>query len=383
LTDAERYRAALLDWLACAAAGRGVAAARGAATTGGGVFERIVAVGTAGHVLDFDDSYLPGLVHLSAPVAPAVLVTAGEHGHGVGVVLDAYTAGFELTAALARAGHPALYESGWHPTAVCGTVGAAAGVARLLSLDRERSDRALALATLRAGGLRAAFGSDGKALQVGFAAAIGAHAALLAQAGARVPLERVAGAAGGYAAAFGAPWAVSGAEPAVRANWIKPYPCCLATHSSIEAAEALRARGELPRALTVAVHPRSRQAAALDDVADGLEAKFSIPYLTAFTLLHGAPDVASFDDVDDRARTLARDAISIRVDDTLLESEARLEVAGAEVARVERAHGSPERPLDAAALARKVHALAGERLEGVLDDPARPAADVLAAAGLA
>ncbi len=33
----------------------------------------------------------------------------------------------------------------------------------------------------------------------------------------------------------------------------------------------------------------ARQAAARDDVADGLAAKFSIPYLVAFSLLHGAP----------------------------------------------------------------------------------------------
>jgi 2-methylcitrate dehydratase PrpD len=373
LRDDERYRAALLDWLACAVAGRGAAAARAAASAGRGLFERIVAVGAAGHVLDFDDTYLPGLAHLSAPVAPAVLVVAAEHGRDVGAVVDAYETGFEATAALARAGHPALYEGGWHPTAVCGTVGAAAAVARLLALDGERCDGAVALATLRAGGMRAAFGSDGKALQVGLAAAIGAHAALLAKAGARAPLDRVSGPAGGYEAAFGAAWASPSGDPAVRENWIKTYPCCLATHSAIEAAELLRGRDDL----TIVVHPRARQAAALDDVADGLEAKFSIPYLTAFTLLYGPPDVASFDVVDDRARALAREAISIRVDDSLLEMETRLEVAGAEVARVEHALGSPDRPLDDGALAQKVHALAGERLDGALDDLDRPAREVL------
>ena len=38
--------------------------------------------------------------------------------------------------------------------------------------------------------------------------------------------------------------------------------------------------------------------------------------------------------------------------------------------------------MDARALQRKVEELAGDRLSGVLDDPARSAADVLAAAGL-
>jgi hypothetical protein len=38
--------------------------------------------------------------------------------------------------------------------------------------------------------------------------------------------------------------------------------------------------------------------------------------------------------------------------------------------------------MDAGQLAAKVHGLAGERLDGVLDEPLRPATEVLAAAGL-
>ena len=47
------------------------------------------------------------------------------------------------------------------------------------------------------------------------------------------------------------------------------------------------------------VHPVSLQAAGVGaEPADGLQAKFSIPYLTAYTLLHGPPDVDSFRSVD-------------------------------------------------------------------------------------
>ena len=77
-------------------------------------------------------------------------------------------------------------------------------------------------------------------------------------------------------------------------------------------------------------------------------------------------------------------AIEVRTDRGLLESEAvLLDAAGAELARVEAALGSPERPLDEAGLERKVSGLAGDRLAGALDDPERPAAEVLALAGLA
>jgi 2-methylcitrate dehydratase PrpD len=383
VSAAERYRTALLDWLACAAGGAAEPAARAARAAGEGLLERIAAAGTAGHVLDYDDTYLPGLAHLSAPVAPATLLLAAELDRDMGAALDAYTAGFEATGALAKAGHPALYERGWHPTAVCGTVGAAVAAARLLELDPERSDAARALALLRAAGLRAAFGSDGKAIQVGMAAAAGVHAARLAAAGAGAPLETIASAPGGFEAAFGAPWAAPDGEAAVLENWIKAYPCCLATHSAIEAAGELREEGDWSgESLVVVVHPRSRQAAWLDDVEDGLQAKFSIPYLIAYTLLYGPPGVRAFDAVDGEARSLAARIVSVRLDDSLLESEALLERDGETAARVEYATGSPQRPLDEARLAAKVEELAGGRLDGVLRDPARPAAEVLAAAGL-
>src|SRR5256885_4254713 len=115
-------------------------------------------------------------------------------------------------------------------------------------------------------------------------------------------------------------------------------------HSSIEC--ALRV-GRTDAPLVIRVHPRARQAAPHDDVADGLQAKFSIPYLTAFTLLRGAPDVASFAGVDGEARALAAERIRVRTDPALLESEAVLEAGGEAVARVETALGSPPRPMDA------------------------------------
>ena len=59
------YRAAFTDWLACAVRGASEPAARAAAAAG----DPVVALGTAGHVLDFDDTYLPGIAHLSAPIA--------------------------------------------------------------------------------------------------------------------------------------------------------------------------------------------------------------------------------------------------------------------------------------------------------------------------
>ncbi|MGH2783524.1 MAG: hypothetical protein ACRDLA_19345, partial [Thermoleophilaceae bacterium] len=163
-------------------------------------------------------------------------------------------------------------------------------------------------------------------------------------------------------------------------NWIKAWPCCLQTHGAIEAAEAVRGRS--PAELGVTVHPVSRQAAAVGPAPeDGLRAKFSIPYLTAYTLVHGPPGVDDFDGVDADVVERAR-AIEVRTDAGLLESELVLDEGGIEIARVKAALGSPAKPMDPEALRAKVEDLAGGKLAGALDDPGRPAAELLAAAGL-
>jgi len=141
--------------------------------------------------------------------------------------------------------------------------------------------------------------------------------------------------------------------------------------------------GNAPDDLTVTVHPVSLQAAALGpQPADGLQAKFSIPYLTAYTLLHGPPVVESFERVDDAAVERAR-AIEVVTDRALLESEFVLSGGGEELVRVKAALGSPQQPMDAGALRAKVEGLAGAGLAGALDDPLQPAADLLSLAGIA
>jgi 2-methylcitrate dehydratase PrpD len=360
------YEAALLDWMACAYAGREQRAARAAQAV-----DAVTWLGTAGHVLDFDDTYLPGIAHLSAPTAPAAIVVAARFQATVGDALDAYAAGFEAMGALSRSHR--LYDGGWHPTAVCGAAGAAVVTARLIGGDEAAAVR---LALLQAGGLRAAFGSDGKSLQVGMAAAAGVQAGMLAVGGAVISPD-VMDAPDGFAAAFGARSEDDG-RAAIDENWIKPWPCCLMSHSAIEA--ATQAGVAEAKAIEVVVHPVARRAAAYDDVADGLQAKFSIPYLVAWTALNGEPEPKTFDRVNRHVQSFARERVRVRTDDTLGETEAVLLADGDEVARVAASLGSPQRPLTTEQLAAKCHRLAGDALDGILDDrevPAQTLLDVL------
>jgi 2-methylcitrate dehydratase PrpD len=358
--------------------------------SGDDLLTRVAFAATAGHVLDFDDTFADGVAHVSATCAPAALVLAADLGHSLDDMLAAYADGFEAMAAVAQASHPALYDAGWHPTAVCGPIGAAVVACRLLELSAPQRENAHALAALRAGGTRGAFGSDGKAIQVGLAAGAGVQAALLARAGATVDPRAVHGHLG-FEGVLGACWPQTGAAGAsnangaraIKRNWIKLYPSCLGTHAPIEAAAQARERGYRlgPDRVDVRVHPVARQAAHIDEVTDGLSAKFSIPYCVARTLLSGPPRVRDFAVPDPVAREHST-LVGVTVDASLQEFGAVLSIGGEQLARVDAPRGAPERPIGVAELAGKMGELAGRRLDGLLDDLSAPAALALEAAGL-
>ncbi len=382
-----RYRVAFTDWLACAANGAGERAAQAIRAAGDDLLSDVAFAATAGHVLDFDDTFADGVAHVSATCAPAALILAARLGRSLETTLIAYAEGFEAMAAVAAESHPALYDAGWHPTAVCGPIGAAVAAARLLKLTPVQRDNALALAVLRAGGTRAAFGSDAKSIQVGLASAAGVQAALIARGGASVAPRAVNGPLG-VGSVVGVRWpgserSAGDGRPAIERNWIKLYPSCLGTHAAIEAAVTARDAGYRLQdgRLEVRVHTVARQAAHLDAVPDGLSAKFSIPYCVAYTLRHGPPGVRDFAAVDRFAADHLA-LVSVAVDDSLPEFGAVLAVDGNELARVPYPKGTPQRGVSDGELADKLAELTGDRLTRVLDDLHAPAAAAVEAAAL-
>src|SRR5215471_15523178 len=67
------YRVAFLDWLACACAGVNERAPAAVRASGEDLLSDVAFAGTAGHVLDFDDTFSDGVAHVSAATAPAAL----------------------------------------------------------------------------------------------------------------------------------------------------------------------------------------------------------------------------------------------------------------------------------------------------------------------
>src|ERR1700692_2917460 len=99
--------------------------------------------GIAAHVLDYDDVSLDG--HPSAVLVPAILAQGEVSGSSGAEMLTAYVAGYEVWAELLTREPTPLHRKGWHPSAVLGTVAAAAACAKLRGLDAAGAATAMAI----------------------------------------------------------------------------------------------------------------------------------------------------------------------------------------------------------------------------------------------
>ena len=136
---------------------------------------------TAAHALDYDDTGLDG--HPSVVLVPTILAVGEQVDAGGADAIAAYVAGYEAWGELVSREEDKLHGKGWHPTAVYGTIAAAAAAASLARLDAGRASTALGIAASMASGVISNFGSMTKPFQAGRAAQSGILAARLAEAG--------------------------------------------------------------------------------------------------------------------------------------------------------------------------------------------------------
>ena len=89
------------------------------------------------HVLDFDDTHSPTILHGYSPVLAAAFALAETMPAPVTGMrfLAALLAGYETSARVALSLHPAHYDRGWHVSGTAGCFGAAAACGWLLGLD--------------------------------------------------------------------------------------------------------------------------------------------------------------------------------------------------------------------------------------------------------
>lgn len=249
--------------------------------------------GAMGHALDYDDVIFMG--HPSAPVAPAVLALAELRQASGRDLLTAFVAGFESECRVSRYVGPSHYAKGWHSTATLGTFGAAAASGHLLKLTAPQMQHALGLAAAQAAGLKSMFGTMTKPFHAGHAAECGLRAARLAARGFTANPHAIEAEQGfGDTQSSGVDAAAALADPPggfyVPDTLFKYHAACYLTHSSIEAASALRRliNGDVD-AIASAVIRVDRGHLRVCNIAapqTGLECKFSLR-MTATMALSG------------------------------------------------------------------------------------------------
>ena len=346
-----------------------------------------LANGTSAHSLELDDTHQGGSIHLGVCVFSAALAVAEQVGASGQAFLTSAVAGFEVAARLAMAVRPKEhYGRSFHPTATCGTFGAAVSAGRLLGLTEEQLLSALGIAGSQAAGSME-FLTEGawtKRLHPGWAAFSGLHAALLAREGFVGPTTIVEGRDGFLKAYSNDPdpskiSAGLGTDFQILHTAVKPHACCRYTQAPIDAVLAIvRAHdirpadvktitiGMLETGIPVICEPSERTY----HPANVVEAQFSLPFGVAVAVSRRRAGLEEF------APTMLQDADVLAImpkvaytHDPALEENypkewpawARMELTDGRAvsAQVRFPKGDPDNPLSWQELIDKYHGLVG------------------------
>jgi 2-methylcitrate dehydratase PrpD len=269
--------------------------------------------GTAAHGEDFDDSFEGGPVHAGAVIVPAVLAACERHKPAGAAALLGIAVGTETMCRLSTVVPKAVHKAGFHPTAIFGVMGAAAGVGAAVGLNAKQLVDALGIAGSFASGIieYLAEGTWTKRLHPGWAAQSGLRAALLARGGflgPRTVLEGVHGLFHGFAHTTQGDYAALTGDFGSR--WVtemlafKPYPCGTMAHPYIDCAKRLAARGIKPgdvkelicEVAEGTVHRLWEPLAAKQRPPNGYAAKFATPFILATGFVRGSVGLDAFTD---------------------------------------------------------------------------------------
>ena len=327
--------------------------------------------GITSHTFDFDDTHLKTIIHPAGPVASAVLALAELNGASGRAVLDALVLGIDVACRLGNTVYPEHYDRGWHITGTTGMFGAAAGCARLLGLDADKTAMALGIAASQPIGLREQFGTMTKPFHPGAAARAGLMAALMAQHGYTASPKAIEAPRGwAQVVSTKCKWNEVtdelGQRFEISFNSYKPFACGIVIHPSIDACVQLRERGIAPEQIErieLKVHSLVLELTGKKEPADGLQGKFSVYHGCAAGLLFGRAAEDEFADaIVTRADVAAlRRKVVATVDDSIDEASADVTAVLTDGRRehvfVEHAIGSLQRPMSDADLERKFHGL--------------------------
>jgi 2-methylcitrate dehydratase PrpD len=276
--------------------------------------------GTQVQGFELDDVHRVGVLHVGAVTLPALIAVAESHASLTGrEFLAAAVAGYEIGPRVGRCMGQEHIGQGWHSGATLGVFSAAAGAARGLGLDADKTVHALGIAGTQSAGLMAAqYGAMVKRMHAGRSSQSGLYGALLAQAGFTGIIDVFEAPYGGFCTTFsrstdrfnldelsaglGRQWETMGIA-------LKFYSCVGSNHTTLDAIRDMRKTrpfglDELDR---IVVHGSQ---VTVDHVGwpykpEGLtSAQLNLPFCVATLLIEGDVFVDQFKEeaVHDRAR---------------------------------------------------------------------------------
>jgi len=278
--------------------------------------------GITSHVAEMDDGVRFGMIHPGSPVLSALLPAAERFQVDAEDLLVGIVVGYEAALRLATSIQPSHYGRGYHPTATCGSIGAAAGIGAMLNFTAEKIEHAIATAGVTASGTLKVIGegSELKPYNTAHAASSGLMAAMMTRAGFTGPEDALAGRGGFLSMCSEACDTEKIIKFAPDGLWIhkvyvKPYAACRHAHPAMEAClklrEKLNIQPEDVREINIVTYGglagRHDQAQAQSVSA----AKMSIPCSVAIAMVSGAGGVASF--TEDRVQSEQVRSLAMRV----------------------------------------------------------------------
>jgi 2-methylcitrate dehydratase PrpD len=321
--------------------------------------------GISSHTFDFDDTHLKTIIHPAGPVASALFALAEVTKANGRQLIDALVLGIDVSCRIGNMMYPEHYDRGWHITGSTGTMGAAAGCARLLGLNEAQTMMALGIAASQPVGLREQFGTMTKPLHPGASARAGLMSALMAKEGFTAS-KRAIEAPRGFAQVVSTKYDWTeithelGRRFEISFNTYKPFACGIVIHPSIDACISLRDEHSLKpsdiESIELKAHSLVLELTGKKTPQDGLQGKFSVYHASAAGIIYGRAGEEEFsDEVVQNADVIAlRDRITAVVDDSIDEAAVsvsmKLKDGRVVTKHLEHAIGSMQRPMSDAAL---------------------------------
>lgn len=216
-----------------------------------GVTAAAFANGALPQALEFDDTHVESIVHMSSPAVASALALAETGSVSGRELITAVAIANEISCRVGSVSSGELHKRGFHPTGLFAPFGVTYLACRLLGLDAEAMTRAAGICGSFAAGLLECWvdGTQSKFLHSGWAAHSGMMAAFLARAGTTGPARVFEGRFGLFASHvqdanahrdFHRIHQDLGTHWESRASSFKPFPAAHVIHPYIDAILRLR-----------------------------------------------------------------------------------------------------------------------------------------------